>query len=160
LVILCNTWIRWSLVAEFLIKNWYKNTYYLKDWIEWWIKYWWKIDWKHWELGVYFNKDKYKKPLTKEDFEIETQSNWAKIIDVRPKYIYDKSTKKYENISIMYSSDKEVDKLLSKYNKNDRIILWCDNYLNCYYWNFIWYEIDERWLNFIWYYDKINNINN
>lgn len=152
-IVICWWWMRWKLVSEFLISKWIKSKY-----LEWgvkeWIKYWWEFIWKT-ELKDVFRYSNYSNFLDDIEF-VDNVISWTKLIDAREQSRLSMEDKviNANSISIMYSSSQYMENKFSEYWVGDRVVVICNDYVNCFDWQTIWIELEKRGVNLIWIYFK------
>lgn len=152
-IVLCWTWMRWSSVSSFLLSKWINSIYlegglknrtdkgYIFSWVT--------------ELKYAFKDSNYSNYMNSLDFLREVD-NGVKIVDAR-----DINRLKKEDLiqwanqmSMSYTSSKDIDKKLSIYSSDDKVIVVCDDYYNCFDWQLFWIELEKRGVDFLWIFIK------
>jgi len=152
-IVICWSWMRGKLVSEYLMSKWIK-TMYLEWWVQDWINYWWIFVWET-EIENVFSWPQYNKYITNEEF-LENIKLWTKIVDAREitRLNDENKLQNSDNISTMYSSSETLIKKYNEYNKNDTVIVVCDDYVNCFDAIVVWIELERVWVKFLWVYFK------
>jgi rhodanese-related sulfurtransferase len=150
--VVCWSWMRWKEVAEYL-KSKNLVVRYLEKWVDWWVKFWWNWTWEVTFSKIY-NSENYK--IVFETTQVkQKEKEWVLLIDSRQPSKFKTSTVKWSiNIPIMYTPTSQIDEVFSQVKKWDSIIVICDDYINCFDAKLTWIELEKRWLNFLWRYNK------
>lgn len=152
-IVICWWWMRWKLVSEFLQSKWIQ-TKFLDWWVKNWIDYWWSFSWKT-ELKDVFKKSNFNRYVEDTEF-MDNLFLWTKVIDAREisRLTSDDKLEYSNDISLMYNTSKYLENEFNKYNENDKVIVVCNDYINCFDAQLIWIELEKRRVNLLWIYFK------
>lgn len=147
IVVLCWSGMRGKEVAEYLRD---KNIVgrYLENWVDGWVNFGWS-----WQGEVKFSKiyGKNNYNLVFSTDQVRQKSKqWVILIDSRsPEKYSEKHIDWSINISMMSTASNKVDWVFWVINKGTRIIVICDEYINCFDAKLTGIELEKRWAIFL-----------
>lgn len=147
IIVTCWTGMRGKIIRDYITSKWFEARY-LKDGIESWLDVGWKFIWEE-DLNKMYPDEKYKFNMHPNDI-IKYKSDGALIIDAREEYIT--SLDPLDQVLIISESNdstKEINTLLNSIKPWEKVMVMCDDPINCYDANMIWVKLEERWIIFL-----------
>lgn len=152
-IVICWWWMRGKLTSDFLQSKGIK-TLYLEWGVKKWKEYWGIFEWET-ELADAFPESNFKTYVNNNDFR-KYVWEWITIIDAREKNRLKKENilNNSRNISIMYSSNYTLKQQFSHYKAGEKVVVICDDYVNCFDAQMIWIELEQKGVTLMWIYFK------
>ena len=150
IIVVCWSGMRGKEVAEYLRE---KNivSRYLENWVNGWVES--KWDWQ-WEVkfSKIYGKINYSTIYSTEQVR---SMKWIVFIDSRsPDKYSHKHISWAINIPLLSTPSDMIDTVFSKITKGTRIIVICDEYINCFDAKLTGIELEKRWVIFLGRYNK------
>lgn len=150
--VICWSAMRWKEVANFLDSK-ELTARYLENWVDSRVSFWWDWEWEV-KFSKIYDKENYKLVFNTKEVK-EKIKNWVKIVDVRDEIKFKTKTINWAvNISFLNTPTEKLDISLSQIKSWSEIITMCDDYINCFDAKITWIELEKRWINFLWRYNK------
>lgn len=147
IVVICWSGMRGKEVAEYLRD---KNivSRYLENWVDGWVEFEWSWQWEV-KFSKIYGKNNYTLVYTTTQVKQKSKEGVV-LIDSRSSEKYaSKHIDGSINISMMSTPSNKVDEVFWVISKGTRIIVICDEYINCFDAKITGIELEKRWAIFL-----------